>query len=103
VSAIVTPELAERVREAGAYDAEACMNCGVCSATCPLGLDVLPRRLFRYVELGLEDRVFAEFETVYSCLLCRLCEESCPAGVHITENVRTLRHYLNRSLFGLEV
>jgi len=103
VSAVVTPVLAERVREAGAFDAEACMNCGVCTAACSLGLDVLPRRLFRYVMLGLEDRVVAEAETVYSCLLCRLCEESCPAGVHITENVRTLRHHLNRSLFGMEV
>jgi heterodisulfide reductase subunit C2 len=103
VSAVVAPELAERVRAAGAFDAEACMNCGVCTAACPLGLDVLPRRVFRYVLLGLEDRVHAEAETVYSCLLCRLCEESCPAGVHITENVRTLRHHLNRSLFGMDV
>ncbi len=103
MSTVVSPELAERVREAGAFDAEACMNCGVCTATCPLGLDVLPRRVFRYVMLGLEDRVRDESETVYSCLLCRLCEESCPAGVHIAENVRTLRRHLNRSLYGLEV
>jgi heterodisulfide reductase subunit C len=103
VSAVVSPDLAERVREAGAFDAEACMNCGVCTAACPLGLDVLPRRVFRYVLLGLEDRVEAEAETVYSCLLCRLCEENCPAGVHITENVRTLRHHLNRSVYGMEV
>lgn len=101
MSTIVSAELAERVREAGAFDAEACMNCGVCTAVCPLGIDLLPRRIFRYVELGMEDRVLAETETVYSCLLCRLCEESCPAGVHITENVRTLRHHLNRTLYGL--
>jgi len=101
VSALVSPELAERVRAAGAYDAEACMNCGVCTAVCPLGIDLLPRRVFRYVELGLEDRVVAETETIYSCLLCRLCQESCPAGVHIAENVRTLRHHLNRTLYGL--
>ncbi len=103
MSAVATRAFSARVREAGAFDAEACMNCGVCTAACPLGIEVLPRRLFRYVELGLEEQVRAEAESVYSCLLCRLCEESCPAGVHITENVRTLRHHLNRSLFGLEV
>jgi heterodisulfide reductase subunit C2 len=103
VSAVVSRELADRVCEAGSFDADACMNCGVCSAICPLGLDVLPRRVFRYVVLGLEDRVREETETIYSCLLCRLCEENCPAGVHIGENVRTLRHHLNRSVFGLEV
>lgn len=95
MTAVVTAELADRVRAAGPFDADVCMNCGVCTATCPLGLDVLPRRLFRYVLLGLEERVTAQTEAVYSCLLCRLCEESCPAGVHIAENVRALRHYLN--------
>ena len=103
MSALLSPELAERVRAAGPFDAEACMNCGVCTATCPLELDVLPRRLFRYVELGLEERVLAEQETVWSCLLCRLCEENCPAGVHISGNVRTLRRHLNRSVHGMEV
>ena len=39
---------------------------------------------------GMEDRVLAETETIYSCLLCKLCEENCPAGVHIAENVRSL-------------
>jgi heterodisulfide reductase subunit C len=103
VTAVAAPDFAERVREAGAFDAEACMNCGVCTATCPLGLDVLPRRLFRYVLLGMEERVRDEAETVWSCLLCRMCEESCPAGVHIAGNVRTLRRHLNRSLYGMEV
>lgn len=98
MSAVVAPGLADELRRTGEFDAEACMNCGVCTAECPLGLDVLPRRLFRYVLLGLEDRVRAETETIYSCLLCRLCEESCPAGVHITENVRALRRHLNEEL-----
>ena len=101
MTTVVSPDLADRVREAGAFDAEACMNCGVCTAICPLGVDLLPRRLFRYVLLGMEERVLAETESLYSCLLCRACEESCPAGVHITENVRALRHYVNRRVFGL--
>ena len=103
MSAVAASDLAERVRAAGSFDAEACMNCGVCTATCPLGIDLMPRRLFRYVLLGLEERVLEESETVWSCLLCRLCEERCPAGVHITENVRTLRRHLNRSALGAEV
>ena len=97
MSAVVDRGFADALRAEGAFDAEACMNCGVCTATCPLGLDVLPRRLFRYALLGLEERVRAEEEAIFSCLLCRACEESCPAGVHITENVRTLRHHLSRS------
>jgi heterodisulfide reductase subunit C2 len=70
------------------------MNCGICTATCPLGIDVLPRRLMRYAELGLGERVREESEAVFSCLLCRACEENCPAGVHIAENMRLLRRWL---------
>jgi len=94
MSTIVQRDLSDELRVIGSYDAEECMNCGVCTAVCPLEIDLLPRRLFRYVELGLADRVREESETVFSCLLCRACEESCPAGVHITENVRVLRHWL---------
>ena len=94
MSTVVHRGLADELRRIGSYDAEACMNCGVCTAVCPLEIDLLPRRLFRYVELGLADRVREESETVFSCLLCRACEESCPADVHITENVRVLRHWL---------
>ena len=101
MSVRVSHDLAARIGASRPFDAGACMNCGICTAVCPLGLDLLPRRLFRYVELGLEERVLAETETVYSCLLCKACEESCPAGVHITENVRSLRHYINRTAFAL--
>ena len=94
MSTVVQRGLADELRLIGSYDAEACMNCGICTAVCPLAIDLLPRRLFRYVELGLADRVRAESETAFSCLLCRACEESCHAGVHITENVRVLRHWL---------
>lgn len=94
MSTVVHRGLADELQRIGSYDAEACMNCGVCTAVCPLEIDLLPRRLFRYVELGLADRVREESETVWSCLLCRACEESCPADVHITENVRVLRHWL---------
>jgi heterodisulfide reductase subunit C len=85
----------------GDFNAAACMNCGTCTGLCPHGLDILPRELFRYVVLGLKEKVLDHTETIYSCLLCRMCEANCPGEVHITENVRTLRHYINRNVFKL--
>lgn len=101
MSTLVKPGLAAEVAERNEFDASACMNCGVCTAVCPMGIEVLPRRLFRYVLLGMEEQVLEETESIYSCLLCKMCEVNCPAGVHIAENVRALRHHINRTAFGL--
>jgi heterodisulfide reductase subunit C2 len=101
MSTVVNPRLAEQVGTDAEFNASACMNCGVCTAVCPMGIEVLPRRLFRYVMLGMEDQVTEETESIYSCLLCRMCEVNCPAGVNIAENVRSLRRHINRTAFGL--
>ena len=91
----VSGDLSARLRSYGPFDAELCMNCGTCTATCPLGIDVLPRQVLRHALLGLTDRVREESDVIFSCLLCHLCDASCPAGVHIADDVRLLRRFLN--------
>lgn len=98
--ALVNPEFVDAVSK-GEFNASACMNCGVCSAVCPMGIELLPRKLFRYVLLGIEERVLDNTETIYSCLLCKMCEANCPAQVRIAENVRYLRYYINKKVFKL--
>jgi heterodisulfide reductase subunit C len=83
------------------FDAAACMNCGVCTALCPMEIGPLPRVLFRQVMLGLEEKVMENTDTIYSCLLCKMCEANCPAGVPIAENVRLLRKFINVNVYGL--
>lgn len=97
----VNPALVHEIAGNGEFDARPCVNCGTCTATCPMGLEPLPRKLFRYVLLGLEEEVKANAETIFSCLLCRMCEVNCPAEVPIAENVRTLRRHLNTKQFRL--
>lgn len=57
--------------------------------------------LFRYVLMGAKEKVLENTGSIYSCLLCKMCEENCPAGVHIAENVRSLRVYINKEVYGL--
>ena len=82
-------------------DARLCMNCGTCTALCPLGHEFMPRQLFRWALFGDRAALLAHREAIFSCLLCRMCEANCPAGVHIAENVRSLRTFVNRELHGL--
>lgn len=91
---LVSSTLSDELHGSEPFNAETCMNCGVCSATCPLNMRVLPRHLLRYAALGMDARIREESEAVFSCLLCRACEESCPAGVHIAENIRVMRRWL---------
>jgi heterodisulfide reductase subunit C2 len=98
----VSSEFAARLKNENGFNAGACFHCGTCAALCPLGYKILPRKLFREVMLGLEDRLRDNMTEIYSCLLCRMCEVNCPSGVHIAENMRTLRHLLNRREFGLK-
>ncbi len=96
--ALANPGFLDEVRKTGEFNASACMNCGVCSVVCPMGIELLPRKLFRYVLLGIESKVIDNSEAIYSCLLCKMCEVNCPAQVHIAENVRQLRYYMNKKI-----
>jgi heterodisulfide reductase subunit C len=97
----VSSELAAKLKESEEFNAEACFHCGTCTALCPLGYEIVPRKLFREVMLGLEDKVKESIPEIYSCLLCRMCEEFCPADVHIAENIRYLRKHFNNVSFNL--
>ena len=97
----VDSKFIDEIRTTESFNANACMNCGVCTAICPMGLDLLPRQLFRYVVIGTKEKVLDNQEAIFSCLMCKMCEQNCPAGVEIAENIRTLRGYINRRVFGL--
>jgi heterodisulfide reductase subunit C len=97
----VNPAFTAQLRASNEFNATACMNCGVCSATCPMEIELLPRKLFRYTLLGLEEKVLEHTQAIYQCLLCKMCEANCTADVHIADNVRVLRGYINQKVFKL--
>jgi heterodisulfide reductase subunit C len=97
----VSTKLLDEIGQSERFNATACMNCGICAAVCPMETELLPRKLFRYVVLGLEEKVLENTETIFSCLLCRMCHEDCTADVNIAENVRFLRGYINRKVYKI--
>ena len=62
-----------------------CMQCGMCSGSCPIGteMDHGPRKLFMMIRAGMKDEVFNS-STIWNCTSCYNCVVRCPRGVPVT-------------------
>jgi ferredoxin len=86
--------LFDDIQRFGAADVKACFSCGVCTATCPLvGEDSgFPRRMIRYAELGLRDKLLSSKE-LWACYACGQCSESCPTQAEPSAFMASARRY----------
>ncbi|RJQ50306.1 MAG: 4Fe-4S dicluster domain-containing protein [Desulfobacteraceae bacterium] len=91
----VDSELYQEVAKFGARDMEACMQCGTCSASCPLssGSNPFPRKIYRYLQLGLRDKLLASPEP-WLCYYCGECNKDCPRGAEPAETMMAARRWL---------
>ena len=62
-----------------------CMQCGMCSGSCPIGvqMDYGPRKLFMMIRAGMKEDVLSS-NTVWNCTSCYRCVVRCPRGVPVT-------------------
>jgi Fe-S oxidoreductase len=83
------------VKKFGARDMEICMQCATCSASCPLssGTDTFPRKIYRYLQLGLKDKLLASPEP-WLCYYCGECNKDCPRGAEPAETMMATRRWL---------
>ncbi len=91
----IDPKLYQEVAKLGAMDMEICMQCGACSASCPLssGTHTFPRKFYRYLQLGLKDKLLASAEP-WLCYYCGECNKSCPRGAEPAETMMASRRWL---------
>ena len=80
--------LERKIEELGGATATVCYQCGTCTSSCPLGVQV--RKTLREIQLGAMDEAVNE-STVWACATCKLCELECPKGVAITDLLHSLR------------
>ncbi len=78
----------------GAFDVSACFNCGNCTAVCQHSDEgaSFPRRLIRYGQLGMRDRLLASKEA-WLCWNCRDCSDTCPRQARPSEYLEAVRRY----------
>lgn len=76
-------EISERY---GGENLRSCIQCGTCSATCPMSvyMDYTPRRLVAMTRAGFKDEVLRSF-TIWLCASCYSCTVECPKEIKITE------------------
>lgn len=91
----ISPNLYGEIEKLGAKDMETCMQCGNCAAACPLstGENTFPRKIYRYLQLGLKDKVLSSPEP-WLCYYCGDCNTDCPRGAEPAETMMATRRWL---------
>lgn len=95
MSSEVNPDLLLNLKKFGVEDAATCFNCGNCTAVCSLSSEStpFPRKVIRYLQLGLKDKLVASPEP-WLCYYCGDCSETCPRQANPGEVMMGLRRYL---------
>ncbi len=95
MSTRLDPTLLNELKEYGAINPEACINCGNCTAVCPLTTSEHPfvRRTIRYVQMGMRDSLTASIDP-WLCYFCGDCSATCPRGAEPAETMMATRRWL---------
>jgi quinone-modifying oxidoreductase subunit QmoC len=74
-----------------------CMQCGVCSGSCPLGpyWEHPPQEIFMMIRAGKRDEVL-QSSSMWFCTSCYNCIARCPRELPITHIMHGLAHYAQR-------
>ena len=70
-----------------------CMECGVCTGSCPVSRvlpDFSPRRMIKRVLMDRDETVL-EGRELWACLTCARCSSRCPARIDFPEFIREHR------------
>lgn len=91
----INPEFSAKLKKYGAFDLNACYNCGNCTAVCSLSDEEnsFPRKMVRYSVLGLEEEILASMDP-WLCYYCGECSTTCPREADPGELMMSLRRWL---------
>ena len=76
----------------GCEQLQSCIQCGTCSATCPLSIymDFSPRQVVALVRADFKNEVLRS-HTIWLCASCYACTTECPRQIRITDIMYALK------------
>ena len=74
-----------------------CMQCGSCSAGCPMHdrMDISPNQVWKLLQIGEVERV-RDSKTIWACFTCYTCGTRCPKGIDLAKVMEAVRQLLLR-------
>jgi len=90
-------DLKEKVESIGAVDVMACVQCGLCSGSCPVRftMDISPTQVIRLIQLEVIEEIFSS-NTFLTCSTCFSCQIICPRKISVTKIMEALRQIILR-------
>jgi quinone-modifying oxidoreductase, subunit QmoC len=87
----------------GADRLSLCMQCGMCSGSCPIGpqMDNGPRKLFMMIRAGMKEEVLSS-STIWNCTQCYNCVVRCPRKIPVTNILQGLTSVAAREGYAPE-
>ena len=85
--------LVEEIKSRSGTDVRRCLQCGKCSAGCPMSFmyDLSVSQIMGLARQALGDRILAA-RSIWLCASCHTCSSRCPAGIDPAGVMETLRH-----------
>jgi len=80
-----------------------CIQCGVCTGTCPVAgeMEFPPRKIIALIRAGARDEVLSS-SSMWYCLSCYMCMVRCPRDIKPTELVHALEFLANQQDFSIK-
>lgn len=88
----VISDFVKQVEEISGEKFSKCMQCGTCTGSCPMILDmkITPRKLVLLTKFGQQETV-TDSNTIWLCASCHSCQVRCPRGLDLPKVMEAIR------------